>query len=266
MPRRPPGFDLPPPVQGGASRQLSVLNGLEALADDASRLGRHPRCRPSLRSAPTTLRLPRRSRGRRHRRRDTGHCARRHAEARCHGRRHFRDGAARQSVAGADASGLPLRPAAPAHRAAASLGADEATALTDDAAVAERAGLRVVMVAGSDDNREDHHGRGHAARVDDGNTHGVRLRRAWLCARQRRHAGRHCRSTYSRTQRPFRCGCRATCVDRCDPGHHRRRRYRQALPAIGSTMARCLIRSIPPSRRRASASSVAAGSFISISR
>ena len=27
------GFDLPPPVQGGASRQLSVLNGLEALAN-----------------------------------------------------------------------------------------------------------------------------------------------------------------------------------------------------------------------------------------
>ena len=41
-----------------------------------------------------------------------------------------------------------------AHRAAASLGADDATALTDDAAVAERAGLRVVMVAGHDDNRK----------------------------------------------------------------------------------------------------------------
>jgi len=41
-----------------------------------------------------------------------------------------------------------------AHRAAASLGNAEATALTDDAAVAERAGLKVVMVAGSDDNRK----------------------------------------------------------------------------------------------------------------
>ena len=41
-----------------------------------------------------------------------------------------------------------------AHRAAAALGAAEATALTDDAAVAERAGLRVVMVEGSDDNRK----------------------------------------------------------------------------------------------------------------
>jgi 2-C-methyl-D-erythritol 4-phosphate cytidylyltransferase/2-C-methyl-D-erythritol 2,4-cyclodiphosphate synthase len=39
-----------------------------------------------------------------------------------------------------------------AHRAVASLGASEATALTDDAAVAERAGLRVVMVPGSEDN------------------------------------------------------------------------------------------------------------------
>ncbi|TBR29073.1 MAG: 2-C-methyl-D-erythritol 2,4-cyclodiphosphate synthase, partial [Reyranella sp.] len=41
-----------------------------------------------------------------------------------------------------------------AHRAAASLGAVEVTALTDDAAVAERAGLKVVMVAGSEDNRK----------------------------------------------------------------------------------------------------------------
>jgi len=39
-----------------------------------------------------------------------------------------------------------------AHRAMASLGASEATALTDDAAVAERAGLKVVMVSGSEDN------------------------------------------------------------------------------------------------------------------
>jgi 2-C-methyl-D-erythritol 4-phosphate cytidylyltransferase/2-C-methyl-D-erythritol 2,4-cyclodiphosphate synthase len=41
-----------------------------------------------------------------------------------------------------------------AHRAVASLGASEATALTDDAAVAERAGLKVVMVQGSEDNRK----------------------------------------------------------------------------------------------------------------
>ncbi len=39
---------------------------------------------------------------------------------------------------------------APRHRSPAA----EATALTDDAAVAERAGLKVVMVAGSDDNRK----------------------------------------------------------------------------------------------------------------
>jgi 2-C-methyl-D-erythritol 4-phosphate cytidylyltransferase/2-C-methyl-D-erythritol 2,4-cyclodiphosphate synthase len=41
-----------------------------------------------------------------------------------------------------------------AHRAAASLASHEATSLTDDAAVAEGAGLRVVMVAGHDDNRK----------------------------------------------------------------------------------------------------------------
>src|SRR6185437_14199489 len=41
-----------------------------------------------------------------------------------------------------------------AHREAATLGQSEATALTDDAAVAERAGLKVVMVEGSEDNRK----------------------------------------------------------------------------------------------------------------
>lgn len=41
-----------------------------------------------------------------------------------------------------------------AHRSAAHLGADERTALTDDAAVGELAGLRVAMVPGSEDNRK----------------------------------------------------------------------------------------------------------------
>ena len=45
-----------------------------------------------------------------------------------------------------------FEPLLKAHRAAAALGATEETALTDDAAVAERAGLKVVMVAGSGDN------------------------------------------------------------------------------------------------------------------
>ena len=41
-----------------------------------------------------------------------------------------------------------------AHRRAATLGNEETTALTDDAAVAELAGLKVVMVPGSEDNRK----------------------------------------------------------------------------------------------------------------
>jgi 2-C-methyl-D-erythritol 4-phosphate cytidylyltransferase/2-C-methyl-D-erythritol 2,4-cyclodiphosphate synthase len=45
-----------------------------------------------------------------------------------------------------------FRPILEAHRSVASLALDEATALTDDAAVAERAGLRIVMVPGSDQN------------------------------------------------------------------------------------------------------------------
>ena len=147
------GFDLPSPVEGGVSRQHSVLNGLEALvAKPPDLVAIHDAARPFVR--PT----------------DIAACLK------------------ALSVPGVDGAvlGVPLadtlkrvdggaiaetvprahlwRAQTPqvfryaalleAHRAAASLGANEATALTDDAAVAERAGLRVVMVAGHDDNRK----------------------------------------------------------------------------------------------------------------
>ena len=146
------GLDLPPPVLGGLSRQQSVLNGLEALAGDAPDLvAIHDAARPFVRPV------------------DISACL------------------AAASMPGIDGAvlGVPLadtlkrvdgdgaifgtvsrahlwRAQTPqifrfaslltAHRAAAALGADEATALTDDASVAERAGLKVVMVPGSEDN------------------------------------------------------------------------------------------------------------------
>jgi 2-C-methyl-D-erythritol 4-phosphate cytidylyltransferase/2-C-methyl-D-erythritol 2,4-cyclodiphosphate synthase len=148
------GFDLPPPVEGGATRQRSVLNGLEALAAEPPDLvAIHDAARPFVRVA------------------DVAACLK------------------ALSVPGVDGAvlGVPLAdtlkrvdfggaisetvsrtrlwraqtpqvfrygPLLEAHRAAASLGTNEATALTDDAAVAERAGLRVVMVEGHDDNRK----------------------------------------------------------------------------------------------------------------
>ncbi|WIM13915.1 bifunctional 2-C-methyl-D-erythritol 4-phosphate cytidylyltransferase/2-C-methyl-D-erythritol 2,4-cyclodiphosphate synthase [Enhydrobacter sp.] len=142
------------PVPGGASRQQSVLNGLEALAGDAPDfVAIHDAARPFVRPPDITACLT---------------------------------AAAAKGVDGA-VLGVPLadtvkrtdlqnavletvpranlwRAQTPqifrfarlleAHRAAAALAAAEATALTDDAAVAERVGLKVVMVAGSDDNRK----------------------------------------------------------------------------------------------------------------
>jgi len=148
------GLDLPPPVPGGGSRQQSVLNGLEALsADPPDLVAIHDAARPFVRAA------------------DIAACL---------------SAVAVPGIGGA-VLGIPLadtlkrvgggnaitetvprrdlwRAQTPqvfrfaellaAHRAAASLAAAEATALTDDAAVAERAGLKVVMVAGSEDNRK----------------------------------------------------------------------------------------------------------------
>ena len=148
------GLDLPPPVAGGGSRQQSVLNGLEALsADPPDLVAIHDAARPFVRAddivaclsavaAPgidgAVLGVP------------------------------LADTLKRVGDGSAIAETVPRRDLwraqtpqifrfaelLAAHRAAASLGAAEATALTDDAAVAERAGLKVVMVAGSEDNRK----------------------------------------------------------------------------------------------------------------
>lgn len=148
------GLDLPAPIQGGASRQQSVLNGLEALAGNPPDLvAIHDAARPFVRGAEIEACL---------------------AAAAVEGI----DGAVlgipladtlkRVGDGNAVTETVPRRdlwraqtpqvfrfaPLLAAHRAAAPLAAAEATALTDDAAVAERAGLKVVMVAGSEDNRK----------------------------------------------------------------------------------------------------------------
>jgi 2-C-methyl-D-erythritol 4-phosphate cytidylyltransferase/2-C-methyl-D-erythritol 2,4-cyclodiphosphate synthase len=148
------GFALPPPVEGGASRQQSVLNGLEALADQPPDLvAIHDAARPFVRPA------------------DIAACLKALSEAGVDGvvlGVPLADTLKRVDGRGAISETVPRahlwRAQTPqvfrfpgllaAHRAAAALGAHDATALTDDAAVAERAGLRVVMVAGHDDNRK----------------------------------------------------------------------------------------------------------------
>ena len=147
-------FALPSPVEGGASRQHSVLNGLEALAAQPPDLvAIHDAARPFVRPA------------------DIAACLNALSTPGVDGAVlgvPLADTLKRIDGEGAISETVPrthlwraqtpqvFRYAAllEAHRAAASLGANEATALTDDAAVAERAGLRVVMVAGHDDNRK----------------------------------------------------------------------------------------------------------------
>lgn len=148
------GLDLPPPVLGGPTRQKSVLNGLEAMVSAPPDLvAIHDGARPFVRSADiaacvdtvlgdgvegAVLGVP------------------------------LTDTLKRAGAGGAILETLPrsglwraqtpqvfrFAPLLAAHRAAASLAADEASSLTDDAAVAERAGLKVVMVEGSEDNRK----------------------------------------------------------------------------------------------------------------
>jgi len=148
------GLDLPPPVAGGGSRQQSVLNGLEALsADPPDLVAIHDAARPFVRAD------------------DIAACLSAVAAPGIDGAVlgvPLADTLKRVGDGSAIAETVPRRDLwraqtpqifrfaelLAAHRAAASLGAAEATALTDDAAVAERAGLKVVMVAGSEDNRK----------------------------------------------------------------------------------------------------------------
>ncbi len=148
------GLDLPPPVPGGGSRQQSVLNGLEALsADPPDLVAIHDAARPFVRAA------------------DIAACLSALAAPGIDGAVlgiPLADTLKRVGGGNAITETVPRRDLwraqtpqvfrfaelLAAHRAAASLAAAEATALTDDAAVAERAGLKVVMVAGSEDNRK----------------------------------------------------------------------------------------------------------------
>ena len=148
------GLDLPPPVAGGGSRQQSVLNGLEALsADPPDLVAIHDAARPFVRAD------------------DIAACLSAVAAPGIDGAVlgvPLADTLKRVGDGSAITETVPRRDLwraqtpqvfrftelLAAHRAAASLGAAEATALTDDAAVAERAGLKVVMVAGSEDNRK----------------------------------------------------------------------------------------------------------------
>ena len=146
------GLSLAPPVTGGVSRQQSALNGLESLSKSAPDfVAIHDAARPFVRADDITACLAAASRS--------------GIDGALLGipladtlKRIGPDGAVSETVSRTSLwrAQTPqiFRFAAllAAHRAVASLGATEASALTDDAAVAERAGLRLVMVAGHEDN------------------------------------------------------------------------------------------------------------------
>jgi 2-C-methyl-D-erythritol 4-phosphate cytidylyltransferase / 2-C-methyl-D-erythritol 2,4-cyclodiphosphate synthase len=146
------GLGLAPPLAGGVSRQQSVLQGLEGLATDTPDfVAIHDAARPFVRAD------------------DISACLDAASRAGIDGAIlgiPLADTLKRVDGTGAVAETVPrtnlwraqtpqifrFTPLLAAHRAAASLGAIEESALTDDAAVAERAGLKLVMVAGHDDN------------------------------------------------------------------------------------------------------------------
>jgi 2-C-methyl-D-erythritol 4-phosphate cytidylyltransferase/2-C-methyl-D-erythritol 2,4-cyclodiphosphate synthase len=146
------GLGLASAVTGGVSRQQSVLNGLESLASNAPDfVAIHDAARPFVRAEDITACLAAAS----HTGIDGALLGIPLADTL---KRVDGDGAVSETVSRTNLwrAQTPqiFRFAAllDAHRAVAPLGANEASALTDDAAVAERAGLKLVMVPGHEDN------------------------------------------------------------------------------------------------------------------
>ncbi|CAN5839978.1 bifunctional 2-C-methyl-D-erythritol 4-phosphate cytidylyltransferase/2-C-methyl-D-erythritol 2,4-cyclodiphosphate synthase [soil metagenome] len=148
------GLNLRPPILGGNSRQQSVLNGLQALSPAAPHMvAIHDAARPFVLVS------------------DVLACLEAMATPGVDGAVlgvPLADTLKKVDVGSAIAHTLPRsglwRAQTPqvfrftkvlaAHRAAAALAGHEATALTDDSAVAEHAGLHIVMVEGHGDNRK----------------------------------------------------------------------------------------------------------------
>ena len=246
--------ELLPPVAGGATRQESVRNGLEALAARAPDLVLvHDAARPFV----TRATIGRVIDGlRRDAWRDPGPRRHRDGEA---DRERTRSSATvpREALATAQTpQGFPFAPLLAAHRRRREAGRDD---LTDDAAVAALAGLPVRAVDGR---------RGNIKLTNAG---GFRRRRS-ACSRWRSetrtgqgfdvHAfgpGEFSLALRRRDparpgpRRPFRCRRRAARADRRAARRDRRRRHRRALSALRPAMEGRLLRPVPRRRRAARA-------------
>jgi 2-C-methyl-D-erythritol 4-phosphate cytidylyltransferase/2-C-methyl-D-erythritol 2,4-cyclodiphosphate synthase len=146
------GLDLPTPVTGGTTRQRSVLNGLEALAGRGLDLvAIHDAARPLVDAETITRTLQAATRDGV----DGALAALPVADTlkRADGDAMVSATIPRQGLWRAQTPQVfRFERILAAHRAVAALGDDEATALTDDSAVAERAGYRVVLVEGAERN------------------------------------------------------------------------------------------------------------------
>jgi len=146
------GLDLPPPVTGGATRQRSVLNGLEALAGrDIDLVAIHDAARPLVDADTITRTLEAAARDGT----DGALAAVPLADTlkRADGEAMVSATVSRQFLWRAQTPQVfRFERILAAHRAIAQLGHDDATALTDDSAVAEMAGYRVALVESPEGN------------------------------------------------------------------------------------------------------------------
>ncbi len=239
-----------PPAIGGATRQQSVLAGLEALAPAATRPRAHPRRRTPLSFAAASS--PARSK------RPEAH------------------GAAApgtplsDTVKQVDAEGkvLATPPRASlravqtpqafrfplileAHRSAAARGVGD---LTDDVAVAEWAGAPAFVFEGDPMNLKvttmQDLARGGSAAQRRGRRDPGRpgFRRARLRAGRPCLAVRYPRASHAGAQRPFGRGRGAACARRRDLRRAGRRRHRRAFPAFRPAMEGRAVASVPRAR------------------
>ena len=259
------GLRHAPPTKGGATRQASVHAGLEALASEKPDIVLiHDAARPFVSAGRD---FARDRSGRPHRRCGPRHCRHRHHQA---GRRRPADVEATPERARLRIAQTPQAfrydVILEAHRRAAREGRSD---FTDDAALAEWAGLTVATFEGDAANmklttpedfvREEARLAAAARRHQDRH----RLRRARLRRRRSSDDLRRARAAHQRLSRPFRRRCRPACAGRRHPRRAGGRRYRLALSAERHEVEGRLLRPVPQIRGRARHRSAAAASPIS---
>ncbi len=243
-------LDLLPPAFGGATRQISVRAGLEALAQHKPDIVLvHDAARPFASQALIARAI---AAAEKSGAAVPGLAGDRHGQDGRRARLRAADARTRHVAHHPDAARFCLRAA---HRSASARGRAWARRFHRRCRARRMGRHESRRVRGRSGQYQDHQCGGLRARGGGAirgawrRAHRQRHRRARLCARRSCHARRRAHCAHAQADRPFRRRCGLARADRRHPGRTRRRRYRLAFSAQRSAMEGRGLRSLLHSSR-----------------